>query len=169
MKNVAFILVLFLSTSISVFSQSKTESIKELFRLMKTDSLIDKTFTSILPTITASAAASVASHKGTQTNDSVMKEKAKTMMMPMLQKIKEIVKQMIDVDMVMLYDKYFTQNEIDDYIRFYKTPSGQKYINMQETLQKEMFAIMMQKYMPQIYGMVGDQYDKKKNDQSSKK
>jgi hypothetical protein len=68
----------------------------------------------------------------------------------MMQTTRLIMKKMMDEDMVALYDKYFSQKEINDYIAFYKTPSGQKFIKVTPDISKDLMMIMMQKYVPQI-------------------
>ena len=47
LKKTILSLALFTSIAVNGFSQTKQEAIKDLFRLMKTDALIDKTFNSI--------------------------------------------------------------------------------------------------------------------------
>ncbi|MBP1639209.1 MAG: hypothetical protein H6Q17_792 [Bacteroidetes bacterium] len=169
MKRKTFILVLCLMASVSGFSQTKTESIKELFHLMQSDSLIDKMFSSMLPSISSSAATTVLTSKGIHVKDSLAQSAMKSIMDPIRVKLADIIKRMINVDMVQWYDNYFTQGEIDDYIRFYKTPSGQKLINSQLAMQQDMVAIVTQKYMPEIMNIIKEQTDKYKNKQQQKK
>jgi len=64
--------------------------------------------------------------------------------------------------MVDLYDKYFTQSEINDYITFYKSPSGQKFLKATPDLQKDMMNILMQKYMPDMQKTIKEAVDKQK-------
>jgi hypothetical protein len=80
----------------------------------------------------------------------------------MMQIMKNISKRMLNEDMLILYDKYFTQEEINDFIYFYKTPSGQKYINSTPEITKEMMTIMMQKYMPEIKNAMMGKIEEKK-------
>jgi hypothetical protein len=53
----------------------------------------------------------------------------------------------IQADMIDYYDKYFTQKEINNYIRFYKSPSGQKLINTTPLIMKEMMSSFQSKYL----------------------
>jgi hypothetical protein len=62
----------------------------------------------------------------------------------MMQIMKNISTRMLNEDMLILHDKYFTQEEINDFIHFYKTPLGQKYINSTPEITKEMMTIMIQ-------------------------
>lgn len=123
------------------YSQTKQELIRELFQVMKQDSLADKMFNSVLPSMMAQMGQNLSpEHKAKA--DSFMKSK--------MQPINKIMKQFINDDMAQIYDKRFTQEEIKDYIAFYKTPSGQKMINSLGEIQKDVMTIMMQKYMPMI-------------------
>ena len=155
MKKVVLVLGISCVVFINSFSQTKQESIKGLFHLMKQDSLIEKTFSSIIPTMM--------SQLQSQINDSASKVRVNNMMNSILLQTKEISKKMINEDMVLLYEKYFTQAEINDYLAFYKTPSGQKFINVTPDLQKDLMTIMMQKYMPELQKSIKEQTEEIKN------
>jgi len=141
MKKVILAAVLCLSVFCNSYSQAKQESIKQLFHLMQTDSLIDKMFSSMIPQIL--------NQQQMQITDSVSR-------------VKEISTKLINEDMVVLYDKYFSQAEINDFISFYKTPSGQKMINMTPDIQKDLMTVMMQKYMPEMQKSIMVQFENKK-------
>ena len=142
MKKVILAAVFCFFAFVSGYSQTKQESIKELFKVMQTDSLMAKTFDAII--------------SGSMTNlQSIIKDSAanaatNVMMKSMMQNLKVMMKKMIDEDMVSLYDKYFTQNDINAYIIFYKSPSGQKFLKVTPDLQKDLMNVMMTKYMPEI-------------------
>ena len=82
--------------------------------------------------------------------DSAANAATNVMMKSMMQNLKVMMKKMIDEDMVSLYYKYFTQNDINAYITFYKSPSGQKFLKVTPDLQKDLMNVMMTKYMPEI-------------------
>ena len=142
MKKVILAAVFCFFAFVSGYSQTKQESIKELFKVMQTDSLMAKTFDAII--------------SGSMTNlqgiikDSAANAATNVMMKSMMQNLKVMMKKMIDEDMVSLYDKYFTQNDINAYIIFYKSPSGQKFLKVTPDLQKDLMNVMMTKYMPEI-------------------
>ncbi len=142
MKKAAFVFIFCLSVVFNGYSQTKQESIKELFHLMQTDSLMDKTFKTMIPTMFK--------QMQSQVKDSVALVRAKELMTYTMESTKGIVKNLLDEDMVLIYDKYFNENEIKDFIAFYNTSSGQKLIKAQPDIQKEMMQIMFQKYIPEI-------------------
>ena len=155
MKKVFLTSVFCFVVFISGYSQTKQESIKELFHTMQTDSLIDKSFTSMIP--------GILNQMQGQIKDSTARAHSKETMISVMQTAKEISKKMLNEDMVASYDKYFTQNEINDFIRFYKSPSGQKFIQVTPDIQKDMMTAMMQKYMPEIQKTIKAKIEESKN------
>lgn len=66
-----------------------------------------------------------------------------------MQAVKGLIPQMMD-DMALIYDKYFTEKEIKDFIVFYKSSSGQRYLSQTPEIMKEFMGTMVQKYMPEM-------------------
>lgn len=126
----------------SSHAQTKQASIKELFHLMQTDSIMEKTFASIIPSMLNQMPSAI--------KDSTSLAQRDKMMGGIMKIAKDICTKMINEDMVVIYDKYFSQAEVNDFIRFYKTPAGQKFIKMTPTIQGDLMNIMMQKYMPEM-------------------
>jgi len=142
MKKVILASIFCFSVLASSHAQTKQASIKQLFHLMQTDSIIEKTFATIVP--------SVMSQMPNVPKDEASKEKFSKMMEGAMKVSKDICTKMINEDMVVIYDKYFTQAEVDDFIRFYKTPVGQKLVKMTPAIQADLMNVMMQKYMPEM-------------------
>ena len=121
-------------------AQTKEESIKELMKVMKQDSLIDKTFNAILP----------AMHKQIQNQYGNASQSSEELYKFSMKHTSDMVKRMIDEDMVVVYANLFTQSEISDYISFYKSSSGQKMLTVMPEMQKQLMNIMLTKYMPDL-------------------
>lgn len=130
MKKTILVSIILAVSTFTVFSQTKQESIKELFSLMKTESMFDKF---VIPL------------QGFQKN-SVSKELTGSLM----NSIKPMFKKIMDEDMVGIYDRHYTQSEIKDLIRFYKTKTGQKLINTAPEIQNEIMSIVQAKYMSEF-------------------
>ncbi|WP_281298947.1 DUF2059 domain-containing protein [Flavobacterium limnophilum] len=147
MKKVILILMICMPLLMG-YSQTKQESIKELFHVMQQDSIMDKMFNSMIP--------SMINQMKSQhpINDSLANARSNELMKATMQTTKVILKKMMDEDMVALYDKYFSQKEINDYIVFYKSPSGQKFIKVTPDISKDLMEIMMQKYIPEIQNAI---------------
>ena len=156
-KKVILVSMFCLVAFINGYSQTKKESIKELFHLMQTDSLMDKMLVSMAP--------GMLKQMEGQITDSVAKAGSAERMKFIMQFVKELTIKMLDEDMVDIYGKYFTQNEINDYISFYKTPSGQKLIQVSPDIQKDLMEAMWQKYMPEMQKKLTEKFDQMKKDE----
>jgi hypothetical protein len=143
MKKVVLTIVLCVFAISNSFSQTKQESIKELFHLMHKDSTIDRTLTSMMPSLT----------KMTQRKDSTLAENERNSLNSKLQMAKDISIKM-QIEEMALYDKYFSQKEILDLIAFYKTQSGRRLIELTPKIQNELMLIVQQKYMQDIMRLV---------------
>ncbi|MFT3752304.1 MAG: DUF2059 domain-containing protein [Paludibacter sp.] len=64
--------------------------------------------------------------------------------------------------MTQLYDKYFTEQDIKDFIVFYKSPAGQKYINVMPEITKYMMTNMMTNIIPGMAKEMATRLDKLK-------
>lgn len=139
MRRTILLSIIIALTTFSAFSQSKQESIKLLIHLMKTDSLVEKIFTSVVPVIM----------KQTLNNgqDSVQITSRVQNMNAVLASSKLLFNKILDEDIVEIYDKFYTENEIKDLIVFYSSPTGKKTIEKTPEMQKEIMSIVMQKYM----------------------
>ena len=123
MKKIILVSIIFALTTFTAISQTKQESIKKLFSLMKTESMLDNF---VIP------------FQGLQ-KDSTSEV--------LMNSLKPMLKKIMDEDMVELYDKYYSEKEIKDFIRFYKTKTGQKLITTSPELQKEIMNIVQTKFM----------------------
>ncbi len=139
MNKILLIILLALLTYSQTYSQSKTDDIKELFKLMQTEQIIDHSMTNMANAIQQQV-------KGQIPDENKFKE----YMGYVMSEAGKVTKQMVYSDMVNIYDKNFSQQEIKDYISFYKTPSGQKMITMQPIVQKEFIQVMSNEYMPEL-------------------
>jgi len=127
MKKTISVSIILVLTTLSTFSQTKQESIKELFTLMKTESMFDKL---VIP------------FQGLQ-KDSI----SKVLTGSIMNSIKPMFKKIMNEDLVGIYDRHYTQKEIKDLIRFYKSKTGQKMITTAPDIQNELMSIVQAKYM----------------------
>jgi len=127
MKKTILVTIILVVITLTAFSQTKQETIKELFSLMKTESMFDKL---VFP------------FKSVQ-KDSISKALTGSLM----NTIKPMFKKIMDEDMVGIYDKHYTHQEIKDLIRFYKSKTGQKFINTAPDIQNEIMKIIQTKYL----------------------
>jgi len=142
MKRLVFVTFLYIAASFNGYSQTKQELIKELFKVMHQDSVIDKSFSAMIPAMLKQVQS--------DEKDSLAKANSQERIKATMPIMKDIVKRMVDEDMVVIYDKYFTESEIKDFIAFYKSPSGQKFVKTTPAIQTDLMAVMFQKYMPEF-------------------
>lgn len=157
MKKVVLVFLFCVTALINSYSQTKQESIKELFHLMQQDSLMDKMFASMVPTMINQM------QSQSPIKDSTARVRSNEMMNSTMQTVKEITKRIINEDVVLLYDKYFSESEINDFIAFYKSPSGQKLLKATPDIQKDMMLVMMKKYIPEIQKAIKAKVEETKN------
>jgi len=148
MKKTIILSIIFVATTFTSFSQTKQESIKQLFHLMQVDSTMEKTFRTVIPAITAQFPK--------ENNDPAKSAAMNQFMSSLMSLTKDMCKKMLDEDLVVVYDKLFTENEIKDLIVFYNTPTGKKMIEKQPEMQMEMTRILMQKYIPELQKNIAD-------------
>jgi uncharacterized protein len=149
MKQTALALSLLFCISTQAQSQTtpKQEKIKYLFSLMHQDSLINKTF--------AAMSSSLATQMANTFKDTLFtnagidySDKMSQIMQKSMDASKETAKRLINEDMVDIYDKYFTIEDIDSFIDFYKSKAGQKMIDRLPDITKDIMTAMATKYQP---------------------
>ena len=150
-------------------TQQKKESIKLLFHLMKQDSLIDKTIDVMTASMSQMTARFKDSTVNTDTANSVdMNELSINMnrtMAKSMERTKEVMKKLMDEEMVDIYDKYFTQQEINDFIAFYRSKSGQKMIDRIPDIQKDAMTIISKKFTSEFQQSMVKEMEGMKKDQ----
>lgn len=118
MKIVLATLSLFLFSMTASFSQTKTEDIKELMKRMDAEKTIDAMMDNMIPIFRQQAAMLLNSEEGQEAMEELMDF--------MLAKAKEVSIGMLD-DMIPIYDKHFTHEEIKGLQAFYATPLEKNY------------------------------------------
>jgi hypothetical protein len=141
MKKGTLLLLFCLGIFAHTYSQTKQESIKELFHLMKDDSTSTKMMEGMMPAFMG--------QKMNQEMDSTAKAKAQEKMKVIMESVKKMIT-LIKDDKMKLYDKYFTQAEINDMIAFYKSPTGRKYVSTSPEITKEIMMKVMKEYVPEM-------------------
>jgi hypothetical protein len=141
MKKTIFLLLFSVCFFSGAFAQSKQESIKELIHIMKNDSMANQMFDAMIP--------SMVNQMQSQVKDSTAQARSLEIAKIAMESAKEMMPKMMD-EMAASYDKYFTEQEIKDFITFYKTPAGQKYISVMPEMMKDMMGNMMKNSIPEM-------------------
>ena len=112
---------------------------------MHQDSLIVKTFDGMTTSMVKSM--STMFNDTTYTNHGIDVSKIMQRLVDKsMKKSKENALKLLNEDMVDIYDKYFTLEEIEDFANFYKSKSGQKLLNQMPDITKDIMTIMSTQY-----------------------
>ena len=140
MKKVTFALFFCFGLLTSAYSQTKQESIRELFQLMRQDSAVLKSFDSLAPMLI---------HKRNQPMDAEAKAKSQETI-NMLRQMTKVIIDMVTEDKVKLYNKNYSKEEINKLIEFYKSPVGQKYVDTPPGITNEIMTKVLKEYLPEL-------------------
>ena len=174
MRHILLSIALFFALTTQGLTQNltKKEKIKTLFALMHQDSLVIKTIDGMTSSMIKNMTRifSDTSYSKMNLDISIITQK---LMENSMQKSKENALKLLNVDMVDIYDKYFTIEEIDDFSVFYKSKSAQKMLTQMPDISKDIMTIMTTKYqtdmqqsfMKQIEEMTKEITEKKKAEQ----
>lgn len=159
MKLLKILFALSLFISFKSYSQTKQDYIKELFVVMKQDSLMEQMGKNMVQGMLmqqqmVKKANPEMINKSTEKLDQLMNVN------DMVEKQMIMMKRFVKEDLAAIYDKHFSVEEIKDYIQFYKSVSGQKFQKESPKLQNDIMMVMMQKYMPEIKRDFDVKFDK---------
>jgi uncharacterized protein len=147
MKPILIVLFFAISAQAQTNTTIKKEKIKTLFVLMHQDSLIIKTIDVMTNAMVKNMSAiftdstyTKAGFDGSKFMQRIM-EKSKI-------KSSENALQLLNKDMVDVYDKYFSLEEIELFSVFYSSPSGQKLLSQMPSITKDIMDAMSAKYKP---------------------
>jgi hypothetical protein len=123
------------------------QSINQLLQLTKVDKLVDSVFAQ-MDGVMKSAMQQATKGKPLSAEEQAIMDKQQTKMIGIMKdelswdKMKDLY--------VQVYRETFTQEEIDGLIAFYKTPTGQAFVNKQPELMKRTMTIMQQRMAPMM-------------------
>ena len=147
MKRNLYFLCIGLFLTFSAVAQTKKDDIKELLTLMGTADQYSKSFDAMIPIIL-------------QQNGSAGNDEMKEMLPIIKEESKNLIQKMMDTDITVIYDKYYTASEIKDLITFYKTPTGKKMVATAPEIVKEMTGLIMAKYLPDLQKRIDEKLQK---------
>lgn len=64
--------------------------------------------------------------------------------------VKDIIIEITDNELVDIYIKHFNEKDIDKMIEFYSTKTGKKVIKTTPEITKDLFSIMVKRYIPKM-------------------
>jgi len=161
MKKSVFLILFSVCFFSGAFAQTKQEYIKELIHIVRNDSMMNKTIDAMIPSMINQMQSQM------QMKDSTAKARSMEIAKMAMESAKEALPKMMD-ELSKSYDKYFTEQEIKDFITFYKTPAGQKYISVMPEMMKDMMGNMMKNYLPAMRKSLETKMEEMKKKEKSK-
>ncbi len=144
MKQLITVFVLFVTLTTQA-QTTKRDNIKALFTLMHQDSLVIKTMKGMSANMLIGMSHYL--NDTTYTNRGInMTEIINNFSDKTAKRAQEAAISFINNEMVDAYDKFFTTEEINDFIAFYKTKSGQKWITQTPLIMNETMGKMTSKF-----------------------
>jgi len=121
--------------------QDKAADLNRLFEVMNAEKMIDEVMESMVQVMQQQAGMQFAGNENA-------KEMFDSYMDFVMVEVTDLTKKMMDEDMVQVYDKHFTQEEIQGLIKFYESSIGQKLLEKTPEISKDVMELMMQKHLP---------------------
>tara|TARA_B100002049_G_C16046948_1_gene361639 strand:- start:400 stop:897 length:498 start_codon:yes stop_codon:yes gene_type:complete len=144
----ALLLVLALGLSLNTFAseESKNEKIESLMSLMDMDSLIDNMYTQVEPMMK-----NMSDQMNIKPSEQPIFDKYYKEMTLILKE--EVSWTKMKPHVLAIYDKNFTEQQIDDIVEFYETPTGQAMLNKMPEITQQSVQIsqqLLQRALPRI-------------------
>jgi len=149
MKSITLIIASLITFNVCCLAQStpKKEAIKELLAIMHQDSLMIK----MMKQMTASMSTGMnGAMQKMNITDTAYGNNSKMMMAKSMEATKSVISRIVKEDMVDVYDKYFSMQEIQDFTAFYKSKSAQKLLDKTPDISNDIMTIMQTKYGPEL-------------------
>jgi hypothetical protein len=147
MKKV-IIIVLVCLAGLQLDAQNKQEKITELISIIHSEQMTNKMFDNMLQMMMQ------------QSEKSLTKEQQGDLSSFTVSGLKDIIKKAVNEYYPKIYDKYFTEKDIKELIKFYKSAAGQKYLKVAPDIQND----LMQNYMKADFLEFQKKVEQKKNE-----
>lgn len=131
-------------------NNDKRDKIKNLFVVMQQDSLIIKTLEMTATAMVNNMSTLVKNNPEYGDGSADGSKFMERLMEITMRHTRDLSLRMLNKDMVDVYDKYFTSEEIDDLIHFYKSKTGKKMIQQTPLMAKEIMEITGVKYQTEL-------------------
>ena len=141
MKKVILFATLLVLTSFNLTAATKKDKIIQLFGLMNSDKMINSMVDNI---------SKMFQNQSSELKDARKDSIQKVYMEYVMDETKAFSKNLINNDMVIIYDKYFTENDVDKYIEFYQTPEGKKLLDQSTNIQNDLMTAIINTYLPEL-------------------
>lgn len=142
MKKLILLSILTIAFTMSTIAQDKISDIKRLLELINSEQISDAMINSMVPILKQQASEKI--------QENGAKEKFNSTMDALMDEAKELSNKVVSVELVNIYEKHFTHEEIKDLITFYESPTGKKILEKSPEITKELMISITTKYMPEF-------------------
>ncbi len=132
MKKTLFISLILLA-SLQLFSQTKQEKINKFVAIVNSEENTNKSFDNMLQFMKQ------------QSSQDLTQEQQDELYTFMVAEMKIISNKAFTEFYPEVYDKYFSEKDIDEFLKFYQSPSGQKFLKVSPDIQNEFIQNYMSK------------------------
>lgn len=146
MKKLVLLSIITIAFVMGSMAQDKISDIKRLLEVMNSEQMSEAMLNSMVPVLKQQTNSLIKENSAKEKIDKMMDDFTDAMM----EEMKELSRKLNEVELVNIYDKHFTQGEIQDLIEFYESPTGKKILEKNPEITKELMSSMMTKYMPEI-------------------
>jgi hypothetical protein len=135
MKKIIFLSLLTLGSWSIGNAQSKEADLKKLFEILNLEKMMEGVMQGMAPLIE-----DLEIEYGSEQYEKYMKIT--------MEETKKLMKDILNKEMVPLYDKHFTHSEIKDLIAFFESGTGKKMLEVTPALTSELTQRMADHYLP---------------------
>lgn len=130
MKKLFLLSILTIAFTTNAVAQDKISDIKYLLELINSEQVSDAMINSMIPVLKQQV--------GEKIKENNAKEKFDRTMDAMMDEVEELSNKLVNVELVNIYEKHFTHEEIKDLIKFYESPTGKKILEKSPEITKEL-------------------------------
>ena len=143
MKKLALVTIAVILPLTLTMGQDKADNIKRLMNAMQMEKMVDNTMQAMKNAMKQQVTMQMQGEQREQA-----KEAMESLMDFVSTETSAITKKMFEEDLPSVYEKYFTEEEVNDLILFYESPTGKKLLEQTPEMTGEIMSIMSTKYMP---------------------
>ena len=143
MKKLALVTIAVILPLTLTMGQDKADNIKRLMNAMQMEKMVDNTMQAMKNAMKQQVTMQMQGEQREQA-----KEAMESLMDFVSTETSAITKKMFEEDLPSVYEKYFTEEEVNELIQFYESPTGKKLLEQTPEMTGEIMSIMSTKYMP---------------------
>ena len=151
MKKILWTTIFALFVIANCHAQDKTDEIKELLKLMDSETMINNVLDNMVSVVRKQAKSQLEDNQKFEQFMSFVRDEER-----------ELAKNLEDDELTQIISDNFTRDEISELIKFCNTSAGQKLIKLMPDIQKDLVNKAMSKYGPDLQKKLQDKLDELK-------